>query len=110
MKPKSRKAPKEKATTTKAATKPKATTKAAGKAKAPSKRKVLADHDDNAEDNGGETSGIMEIDNEDDMAAAPAAEVPSGNRQKKTASEMYQKVRDLNFVEERGFILTTRFS
>ncbi|KAL0063257.1 DNA topoisomerase 2 [Marasmius tenuissimus] len=91
-KPKATKAPKEKATTTKAAAKPKATTKAAGKAKAPpKKKKVLADHDDNAEENGGETSGIMEID-DDEGAAAPVTGASSGNRENKTASEKYQKL------------------
>ncbi|KAL0581404.1 DNA topoisomerase 2 [Marasmius crinis-equi] len=98
-KPKATKAPKEKATATKAKA---TTTKAAGKAKAAPRRKaVLADHDDNAEDNGGETSGIMEIDDDEGEQAAPTAAATGGNGKKKTASEMYTKLTQLEHILKR---------
>ncbi|KAG7090763.1 hypothetical protein E1B28_009848 [Marasmius oreades] len=87
------KATKEKTVATKPATK----AKVVGKAKAaPKKKKVLADHDDNAEDKG-ETSGIMEIDDDD----APSADIPAANMKKKTASETYTKLSQLEHILKR---------
>ncbi|KAF9258616.1 DNA topoisomerase II [Marasmius fiardii PR-910] len=94
-KPKATKVPKEKTVATKAtATK----TKAARKAKSAPKKKVLADHDDNAEDKG-ETSGIMEIE-EDDAPAAISADIPAKSK-KKSASETYTKLSQLEHILKR---------
>ncbi|KAK7059215.1 DNA topoisomerase 2 [Paramarasmius palmivorus] len=74
-------------------------TKTAAKGKGASKKKVLADHDDNAE---AETSGIMEIDEEEVSAVqAPAATAAAGTSKKKTASETYTKLSQLEHILKR---------
>ena len=74
-------APKSKASTSKVAA------KAAPKPKA-TKKKPLIDHDENADDS------PIDVDDEDDDAPAKAAPTgAAGPAKKKTATEMYQKVR-----------------
>ncbi|GJE94175.1 DNA topoisomerase 2 [Phanerochaete sordida] len=83
--------------TTKAAPKPKATTKAAAKPAAKSKttaaakKKVLADKDDNASED--------EMDEDEDDAGP--SEKPAAPAKKKTASETYQKLTQLEHILKR---------
>ncbi|KAG9223266.1 hypothetical protein CCMSSC00406_0000045 [Pleurotus cornucopiae] len=88
---KSKSAPRSKATTTKA--KPAATKSAKGKAK-----QVLVDHDDNAEDSAMDVdAGLGE--SEDDVP--PLAGQNKGPSKKKTASETYQKLSQLEHILKR---------
>ncbi|KAK7468441.1 DNA topoisomerase 2 [Stygiomarasmius scandens] len=96
--PAPKKAPaKAKATKSAATTKPKASTsKSVAKAKAPAtKKKPLAEHDDNAEES------TMEVDERDDDVADLPAESGSKPGKKKTASEMYQKLTQLEHILKR---------
>ncbi|EEB97827.1 hypothetical protein MPER_02776, partial [Moniliophthora perniciosa FA553] len=86
--------PKSKAMTTKA--KPAAARTAKGKG---TSKKVLADHDDNAAE--AETSGIMEIEDDVPSAAAPVAAANPGPTKKKTASETYTKLSQLEHILKR---------
>ncbi|ESK98132.1 dna topoisomerase ii [Moniliophthora roreri MCA 2997] len=91
--------PKSKATTTATKAKP-AAAKTAVKGKGAPKKKVLADHDDNAAE--AETSGIVEIDEDDaPSAVAPLAAADPGPTKKKTASETYTKLSQLEHILKR---------
>ena len=65
------------------------------KSKVAVKKKVLADHDDNAEDSAMDVDADEEISDEDESGPS----VPKGpvNEKKKTASETYTKVRSRRF-------------
>ncbi|KAJ7585672.1 DNA topoisomerase II [Mycena floridula] len=83
-----------------AATKPKAAPKAkattATKAKpAASKKKVLVDHNDNAEDS------FMAVDEDDDAPRYDDDEPAAGPSKKKTASEKYQKLTQIEHILKR---------
>ncbi len=69
----------------------KAAPKAAAKTKAAPKKKVLVEHDDNAEDS------PMEVDSDRDEAG-PSTTQAAASGKKKTATEMYQKVRLKTFA------------
>ena len=85
--------PQQTTTKTKAAPKPAAKPRSAaptkGKAKAAPKKKVLADHDDNAEESGMDVDGGKDA-SDDDYHKPSTSEQPA--KKKKTASETYQKV------------------
>ncbi|KAG6857673.1 DNA topoisomerase 2, partial [Tephrocybe sp. NHM501043] len=83
----------------KAPTKPKATTsKAAAKPKAPPKKKVLVDHDENGED-----SPIEEDQDasENEVASVSPKEGSAPSGKKKTASETYVKLSQLEHIMKR---------
>ncbi|KAF9535792.1 DNA topoisomerase [Crepidotus variabilis] len=88
-----------KKTTTKAAPKAAAKGKAPAKpkSKAASKKKPLADHDDNAEDSGLELEFVKDA--SDDEPAQASGSIPE--RKKKTASETYQKLSQLEHILKR---------
>ncbi|KAK7439177.1 DNA topoisomerase 2 [Stygiomarasmius scandens] len=87
---------KAKATKSAATTKPKASTsKSAAKAKARATKKPLVEHDDNAEES------TMEVDERDNDVADLPAESGSKPGKKKTASEMYQKLTQLEHILKR---------
>ncbi|KAF9068525.1 DNA topoisomerase [Rhodocollybia butyracea] len=90
--PAPKKATKPKAT--KATTAPKVKAATAGKAKPAPKKKVLADHDDNAEDD------ALEEDEMDDDVPAMQDE-PGPSRKKKTVSDTYQKLTQLEHILKR---------
>nr|ADL09409.1 DNA topoisomerase II [Omphalotus nidiformis] len=98
--PAAKKAPsKPKASKASTAPKSKATTaKTTAKGKAAPKKKVLVEHDDNADES------IMDVDAEEDddlPEMAPAATAPAAAGKKKTASEMYQKLSQLEHILKR---------
>lgn len=77
---------------TKAAAKPKATTVRAPAKKAAPKKKILADHDDNAEESEMDVDASDASDDDDAGPSAPREKLAT-NGKKKTASETYTKVR-----------------
>ncbi|KAF5361648.1 hypothetical protein D9758_007365 [Tetrapyrgos nigripes] len=93
--PAPKKAAKSKTTKTTTTAKPKASSsKAAPKSKAAAtKKKPLAQHDDNAEES------AMEVDEDEDVAELPAA--PKASGKKKSASDMYQKLTQLEHILKR---------
>ncbi|KAG6814411.1 hypothetical protein H0H92_007414 [Tricholoma furcatifolium] len=94
---KKNKAPAKPKAASKASEKPKATTsKAATKPKAPAKKKVLVDHADNGE--GSATEEAKDA-SEDEMQSAP--KVGTGPAKKKTASETYVKLTQLEHIVKR---------
>ncbi|KAF5377158.1 hypothetical protein D9615_006417 [Tricholomella constricta] len=74
--------------------KPKSTTTKAAKLKAAGKKKVLVDHDDNGDDNALEADDASG----DEVASLPVKSEPAQPRKKKTASEMYTKLSQLEHI------------